>query len=319
VAPYEHPRLPSSIWQIVNSLVPYLFLWFLMTRTIHWSYPLTLALAFLAAGFWLRLFIIAHDCGHGSFFHSQRANHFWGTLAGVLTLTPYYSWRHEHALHHGSSGNLDRRGMGDIWTLTVGEYRASPWWRRLAYRIYRNPLAMFGFGPFFLFAIRYRLTLSLGGRRERSSVHWTNAGLLAIGAAMCAWVGATNYLLMLVPVMGVATSLSVWLFYVQHQFEGVYWERDGSWDYLRQAMEGSSFYRLPRVLEWFTGNIGYHHIHHLSHRIPNYRLAECHRENAVFRDVPEIRLQSSLKSLRFRLWDEEHRRLVGFGALRSAR
>ena len=314
VARYETPRLASSVWQILNSIVPYALLWVLMAWTITFSYPLTLVLAVFTAGFWIRIFIIAHDCGHGSFFTSQRANHFWGTLTGVLTLTPYLSWRHQHAKHHGSSGNLDRRGTGDIWTLTVKEYRALPWWRRVMYRVYRNPLAMFGAGPVLLFGIYYRLPCSMGGPRARRSVHWTNAALLVIGLLMTRWLGLAHFLMILLPVMLVATSAGTWLFYVQHQFEGVYWERDDEWDYLRQAMDGSSFYRLPRVLQWFTGNIGFHHIHHLSHRIPNYRLEECHNDNAMFRCVSEINLWSSLRSLSFRLWDEEGRKLVGFGA-----
>lgn len=315
VEQYETPRLASSVWQILNSIVPYLVLWVLMVWTVSFSYLLTLVLGVFTAGFWIRIFIISHDCGHGSFFKSRRANEFWGTLTGVMTLTPYLSWRHLHAKHHGSSGNLDRRGTGDIWTLTVKEYRALPWWRRALYRIYRNPVSMFGAGPLLLFGIWYRLPAGMGDRRARRSVHLTNAALLAGGLAMCAWIGIVHYLMILLPVMLFATSAGTWLFYVQHQFEGVYWERDDEWDYLRQAMDGSSFYRLPRVLQWFTGNIGYHHIHHLSHRIPNYRLEECHRENEMFQCVHEISLGSSLKSLSFRLWDEEERRLVGFGAL----
>ena len=311
---YEKPDRTRSLLQLSTSILPYLLLWGLMIWTITVSYLLTLLLAVFAAGFWLRIFIIGHDCGHGSFFKSKRANHFWGAFSGLLTLTPYLSWRHEHAMHHGSSGNLDRRGMGDIWTLTVKEYLSSPWWRRVIYRIYRNPVAMFGAGPLLLFGIWYRVPIA-GGPRERRSVHLTNIGLLAVGLSMCTLLGIAHYLMILLPVLIVATSAGVWLFYVQHQFEGAYWERDDDWDYLRQAMEGSSFYRLPKILQWFTGNIGYHHIHHLSHRIPNYHLEKCHNENEMFRQVNEIGLLSSLKSITFRLWDEDERKLVGFGAL----
>ena len=318
VEKYEQPSRYSGIWQIVNSIGPYVLIWYLMTLTVHVSYPLTIALSFLAAGFWIRVFIISHDCGHGSFFKSKRANHFWGMVAGTITCTPYLHWRREHAKHHGSSGNLDRRGSGDIWTLTVDEYLASPFLRRVKYRLYRNPILMFGFGAFLLFAYHYRIAKRIRSGILRRSVYWTNACLLLIFLAMSAWVGFTTYMMILLPVMFIACGSGVWLFYVQHQFEGVYWERDDDWDYLTQAMEGSSFYKLPRILQWFTGNIGFHHIHHLSHRIPNYLLAKCHYENKIFQQVPEITLVRSLKSLTFRLWDEDSRKLISFGDLRRA-
>jgi omega-6 fatty acid desaturase (delta-12 desaturase) len=315
---YERPRLASSVWQIVNSVLPYLALWYLMTVTVGISYPLTLALVVLAAGFWVRIFIISHDCGHGSFFESSRANNFWGGLTSVLTLIPYRYWRMEHARHHGSSGNLDRRGIGDIWTMTVEEYRSQPWWRRAAYRIYRNPFIMFGLGSAVAFAIFYRFTDGATSKPLRRSVYRTNVALLVMAVAMIAWIGWAHFLMIFLPLLFLGSAIGAWLFYVQHQFEGVYWERDEHWDYLKQAMEGSSYYRLPRVLQWFTGNIGFHHIHHLSHRIPNYNLPRCHAENVLFQNVPQITLLTSLKSLKFRLWDEAKRKLVGFGALRRS-
>lgn len=316
VARYQTPQTASAVWQLLNSIVPYLLLWYLMTRLVRISYPLALLVAILTAGFWVRIFIISHDCGHGSFFASRRANRFWGVLTAVLTLTPYQYWRREHAIHHASSGNLDRRGVGDIWTMTVQEYRGSPRWKRAAYRVYRNPFVMFGIGPVLLFTFRYRFPARVRGRPEQRSVHWTNLGLLSIAAIMIAWIGLRHYMMILLPMMTLAAGVGVWLFYVQHQFEGVYWARDDEWDYLKQATQGSSFYRLPRVLQWFSGNIGFHHVHHLSHRIPNYRLEQCHNENDLFRQVPPVTLLSSLKSLRLRLWDEERHKLVGFGALR---
>ena len=311
---YEQPQLSISCRQIANSVGPYLGIWLLMILSVEVSYLLTLLLAVLAAGFWVRIFIISHDCGHGSFFKSRRANHFWGVITGVLTLMPYLFWRREHARHHGSSGNLDRRGVGDIWTMTVEEYLASSWWRRAQYRIYRNPFLMFGVGAWILFAFRYRVTQGAGNLQEKRSVYWTNFGLAAIAAMMIAWIGVKQYLMIMLPLMAIGSSVGVWLFYVQHQFEGVYWERDEEWDYLKQAMEGSSFYKLPKILQWFTGNIGFHHIHHLSHRIPNYNLERCHKDNEIFRTVNEVTLLSSMKSLAFRLWDENQRKLVGFKA-----
>ena len=316
VQQYEQPQLSISCRQLVNSVGPYLGIWALMILSVEVSYSLTLLLAMFSAGFWVRIFIISHDCGHGSFFKSRRANHVWGVISGVLTLMPYLYWRREHARHHGASGNLDRRGVGDIWTMTVEEYLASPWWKRAQYRIYRNPFLMFGVGAWVLFVFRYRLTGGSGNVQEKRSVYWTNLGLVAIATTMIAWIGVKNYLMIMLPLTAIGSSAGVWLFYVQHQFEGVYWERDEEWDYLKQAMEGSSFYKLPRVLQWFTGNIGFHHIHHLSHRIPNYNLEKCHKDNEVFRTVNEITLLSSMKSLAFRLWDENQRALVGFKAVR---
>lgn len=319
VEKYETPRLASSAWQIINSVIPYLLLWCVMAWTITFSYPLTLALVLLTAGFWVRIFIISHDCGHMSFFKSHAWNNFWGLITGIITLTPYKYWRMEHAKHHGSSGNLDRRGFGDIWTLTVKEYQASSRWQRLKYRLYRNPLVMFGIGGAYAFTISYRFANKIQSSAERRSVHWTNLALVVIASCMIALIGFKHYLMIMAPLVVIGGGIGVWMFYVQHQFEGVYWERDDKWDYLKQAMDGSSFYKLPRVLQWFTGNIGFHHIHHLSHRIPNYNLPRCHYENEAFQKGAVITLWTSLKSLTFRLWDEDQHKLVGFGALKQYR
>jgi omega-6 fatty acid desaturase (delta-12 desaturase) len=292
-------------------------LWYLMLRSLEVSYWLTLALSIPAAGFLMRAFIIFHDCGHGSFFKSRRANDALGILTGILTFTPYYRWRHDHAVHHASAGDLDRRGVGDVWTLTVQEYLDSPPWKRAAYRLFRYPLVMVGFGPFFVFVIIQRFAGGTTGKRERYSVYWTNLALLGILALMGATIGIKAYVLIQVPIMIIAGSAGVWMFYVQHQFEGVYWERHDNWNYASAALKGSSFYQLPRVLQWFTGNIGFHHIHHLGPRIPNYNLERCYRENLMFQEVKPITLRTSLKSLRLRLWDEERHRLVGFGHLKT--
>jgi omega-6 fatty acid desaturase (delta-12 desaturase) len=283
------------------------------------SWWLTLPLALLAAGFLVRVFIIFHDCGHGSFFPSRRANDILGVITGVLTFTPYFHWRWEHALHHSTSGDLDRRGTGDVWTLTVQEYLEASRWKRFAYRLARNPVILFGVAPFFMFFIKMRFPAAKADRRERHSVAWTNLGIVAMAAGM-GWVfGLEAYLLLQMLIVLVAGSAGLWLFYVQHQFEGVYWERNEAWDYCTAALKGSSFYKLPKVLQWFSGNIGFHHIHHLSPRIPNYHLEKCHRAEPLFQTVKPVTLFASLKSLTFRLWDERRQRLVGYRVLRAMR
>jgi omega-6 fatty acid desaturase (delta-12 desaturase) len=319
VAKYQEPMLRKSIWQVINSFIPYLCLCGLMTWTLHISYWLTLAVAVVAAGFMVRIFIIFHDCGHGSFFKSQRANDVLGFVAGVLTFTPYHQWRHKHALHHATSGDLDRRGTGDIWTLTVQDYVAAPRRTRLAYRLFRNPLVLFVLAPLYLFLIHQRLPSRAVGRRERRGVHWTNGALLAIAALMSLTIGVKAYVLIQLPVMMITGTVGLWLFYVQHQFDGVYWERRKHWGFAEAALNGSSFYKLPGFLQWFTGSIGFHHIHHLSPAIPNYNLEKCHGENPLFRNIKPVTLWSSMKSISFRLWDEQRKKLVGYCRLRDFR
>ena len=272
VARYQKPSVGRGLWQIVNTLLPYAALWYLMYLSLSVSYWLVVPLAILAGGFLIRVFIIHHDCGHGSFFKSRLANDILGFITGVLTFAPYYHWRWEHALHHGTSGDLDRRGTGDIWTLTVQEYLECSRWKRFAYRLARNPLVLFVVAPLFLFLVKHRFPSAKAGRRERDSVHWTNLAILGVAAGLSWIFGIKAYLLIQLSVMMVAGSAGMWLFYVQHQFEGVYWERGEAWDYTAAALQGSSFYKLPRILQWFSGNIGFHHIHHLSPRIPNYHL-----------------------------------------------
>ena len=315
---YQNPDIRKTIWQLVNTLVPYVILWVLMILIIDYSYWLVLPLAFLAGGFVVRLFIFFHDCGHFSFFKSAKANHLVGSILGVLVFTPYYQWRQSHAVHHATAGNLDKRGVGDVWTLTVEEFLAAPWWKQLYYRVYRNPLIMFGVGPLLSFLILNRLPSKKYGKRERNSIHWTNLALVVFIALMSWVIGFKNFWLIQLPVIWVASTAGVWLFYVQHQFEGVYWERAQDWDFLKAGLEGSSYYKLPKVLQWFTGSIGFHHIHHLSPRIPNYLLEKCHLENPIFQVKP-IKLLSSFKSLTFRLWDEKKRQLVNFKYLKLYR
>ena len=319
VARYQKPSAPRALWQITNTLIPYACLWYLMYHTLAISWWITAPLAVLAGAFLVRVFIIFHDCGHGSFFKSRAANDVWGFLCGILTFTPYYHWRWEHSLHHATAGDLDRRGTGDVWTMTVQEYLESSRWKRFAYRLARNPIVLFVIAPFYLFVIRHRFPKAKASRRERYSVYWMNLAILGVAAAMAATFGFKAYLLIQLTTLMVAGSAGVWLFYVQHQFEGVYWERRDEWDYASAALQGSSFYKLPRLLQWFSGNIGFHHIHHLSPRIPNYHLEKCHRAEPLFQTVKAVTLLSSLKSVSYRLWDEQRGRMVGYSALARAR
>jgi omega-6 fatty acid desaturase (delta-12 desaturase) len=317
VARYQKPSTGRAVWQIVNTLVPYAALWCLMHFALAISWWLVVPLAVLLGAIMVRTFIIFHDCGHGSFFQSAKANHILGAVTGVLTFTPFYHWRWEHAIHHSSSGDLDRRGTGDVWTLTVQEYLEASRWKRFAYRLARNPVVLFVIAPVFLFLIQQRVPSLKAPARERYSVYWTNLALGGMAAGLIAIFGLKAYLIIQLTALVTAGAAGVWLFYVQHQFEGVYWERSEEWDYAEAALKGSSFYKLPKVLQWFSGNIGFHHIHHLSPRIPNYYLEKCHRAEPLFQTVKPITLVSSFKSLTFRLWDERRRKLVGFGGLRN--
>jgi omega-6 fatty acid desaturase (delta-12 desaturase) len=298
---------------VTNTLLPYFAVLVAMYYSIGISYWITLALSIPAAGLLIRAFIICHDCGHGSFFESRRANRILGVFTGLLVFLPSYYWSHQHAKHHATAGDLDQRGSGDVWTLTVQEYVDLPRHRQLLYRLYRHPLVLLGIGPAYTFFLRYRWWVGSDSPRARRSTIWTNVALAVIVVAMSLTIGFKTYLMIQLPIMLVAGAGGVWLFYVQHQFEGAYWERHSRWSYVREALDGSSFYDLPRILHWFTGNIGFHHVHHLSPRIPNYYLRACHESSSLFARVKHISLRSSLNSLAYRLWDEENRRLVGFG------
>jgi omega-6 fatty acid desaturase (delta-12 desaturase) len=318
VARYATPDTWRSIWQIINSTVPFIALWVLMVYSLRFGYWLTLLLAFLAAGFMVRMFIIFHDCCHGSFFKSRRANAVVGNILGVLTLTPFDHWKHSHAVHHATAGDLDRRGTGDVLTLTLKEYLALPWYKKLGYRIMRNPLILFTIGSLLVFVVTHRFYSPKSGKREKASVLWTNLALAALVALLCWLVGWQAFLLVELPILFIACSAGVWLFYVQHNFDQTYWERHEKWEFFKAGMNGSSFYKLPAVLNWFTGNIGYHHIHHLGPRIPNYKLPHAYKENPIFHVRP-LTIPLSLKSLGYRLWDEERKMLVGFNVLRNYR
>lgn len=312
VTNYINPSVKSSVWQLINTLVPYIILWILMTKAILISWWMVLPLAILAAGFTVRLFIIFHDCGHGSFFKSKRTNDLVGIFLGILTFTPYERWHHAHRIHHRTAGNLDKRGVGDVWTLTVEEYNNLSRNRKLMYRIYRNPFIMFGLGAGLVFLVMNRFTRKEFSRKERISVYITNIGLAALATGISLLIGFESYLLIQLPVMYFAATAGVFLFYVQHQFPDVHWYRDEEWDYSTVAINGSSYLKLPKVLQWFSGNIGFHHIHHLSSRIPNYRLEKCHKENELFRNVNPVTFLTSVQSLKLRLWDEERKQLVSY-------
>ncbi|MBW6489665.1 MAG: fatty acid desaturase [Lentimicrobium sp.] len=312
ISAYKNPSNRYSIWQLVNTLVPYIFLWIAMIFLINISYWYILPLIILAAGFTVRLFIIFHDCGHGAFFKSKAANDTIGIILGILTFTPYYRWHHAHLIHHRTAGNLDKRGIGDVWTLTVEEFKNLTPRKQRMYRIYRNPFVMFGLGAALMFLISNRFTRKDFTRKDKISVYITNIGLAVIAVGLSLLIGVKDFLLIQLPVMYIAATAGVFLFYVQHQFPDVHWYRDEEWDYSTVAINGASFLKLPRILQWFSGNIGFHHIHHLSSKIPNYKLEQCHKENEPFRQVKPVTFTSSMKSLKLRLWDEDNRRLVSY-------
>ena len=315
VARYAYPDTWRSVWQVINSLIPFLFLWYLAYRSLEVGYWLTLLLIIPMAGFMTRLFIIFHDCCHSSFFRSVKANERLGMLLGVLVFTPFYEWRHTHAIHHATAGDLDRRGVGDVYTMTVEEYIAAPWYKKVGYRILRNPLFLFTISSFLVFTLFHRFWGPEAGKREKNSVIWTNIAILAVAGWVIYAIGWKAFLLVEIPLRLCICSAGVWLFYVQHNFDPTYWERHTNWEFFHAGMDGSSFYKLPKLLQWFTGNIGFHHIHHLSPKIPNYKLEKCHNENPEFQIEP-LTFGQSLKSLFFRLWDENEKMLVGWDGLK---
>ena len=317
VARYARPRVRRSILEVLTSVVPYLALSALMYLLLAVSPAAALALAIPTSGFLLRTYMVFHDCAHGSFLPSKRANRWIGIVCGLLLFESFDRWRHSHAVHHASAGDLDRRGVGDVTTLTVEEYRRASRRRRLGYRLFRNPLVMFGLGPIYALMLQPRLAPRTMRPRLRRSVIRTNVAVAALVGAMCWLVGWREYLIVQMPVALLAGSAGVWLFYVQHQFEDTYWEHGAEWSYTSAALRGSSHLALPGLLRFFTSNIGLHHVHHLNARIPSYNLQRAHDENPLFHDVPTLSLRDGMRAVRLKLWDEEHGRLVTFAAARA--
>jgi omega-6 fatty acid desaturase (delta-12 desaturase) len=306
------------VLEIVTSVVPYLALSVLIYLTLGVSDPLTVVLMVLAGGFLVRTFVIFHDCTHGSLLPSKRANRYVGSVLGFFVLSPFRRWRHDHAIHHATSGDLERRGVGDIITLTVSEYRERPWRGRLAYRATRNPLVMFGLGPVIAMMIGPRLPTASQRLRLRNSVLGTDVALVAVVGGLCWLIGWRDFLLVWAPSAMLAGSVGIWLFYVQHQFEEAYWQSPPDWTYADAALRGSSYLKLPQPLQFFTGNIGLHHVHHLNACIPNYNLQRAHDENPIFDQVPTLSLWDGLRAVRLKLWDEQSGKLVTFAQARGA-
>ncbi len=314
---YTKPDLRKAILQMISAIIPYLGLWVILVYMVKQKYPFVLIclLIILASLFLVRIFIFFHDCAHNSFFASTRANTILGYVTGVLTFTPFRYWQHNHLVHHNTYADLDHRGVGDIWTLTVDEYRTASGMKRLGYRLYRNPFVFLGIGPGYSFLLTQRLLHQWEGRNERFSAAVTNAAILVIIAATGQTIGLKTYLLIQLPIILIGGAVGVWLFYVQHQFEGVYWSRHENWDPVEAALKGSSYYKLPKVLQWFSGNIGLHHVHHVLPRIPNYKLQQSYDESPIMQAVPPMTLGKSLKSLFLNLWDEKQQKLVSFKSL----
>ncbi len=321
LAPYKEPSLWRSVYQLVNTATPFFMLWYIMFLTLDRGYWLTLILAVPTGMFLIRLFILQHDCGHGAFFKSRRANNTLGFLIGVLTLMPYTYWKKTHAIHHATSGNLDHRAFGDIDTLTVREYLGLSKFRRLLYRLYRHPVVLLVIGPAyqFIFKHRYPADAPPSWRREWNSVYATNVALLLVVAMMWLTIGIDRFLMIQLPVTIISGSIGVFLFYIQHQYEDTYWRYRETWDYYDAGLKGSSHHVLPKVFQWFTANIGLHHIHHVNFRIPNYNLQRCYDENPELQQVTQLGFWQGVETLWMTLWDEDERRLIRFRELKSVR
>jgi omega-6 fatty acid desaturase (delta-12 desaturase) len=326
VSSYAHPDLGRSLLAVATSVVPFIALWALMYFALQVSYLLVLVLAVPAAGFVVRTYILFHDCAHRSLLRERRANARLGSVLGLMVFTPFARWRHDHALHHASAGNLDRRGSGDVRTLTVSEYNARSRRDQLAYRLFRNPLVMFGLGPLYGMVLAPRWIRPSASRQLQRSVWGTNLALAIVIGGLCWLLGWRTFVLIEAPLAALAGAIGIWLFYVQHQFEHTYWRHSPEWSYTDAALRGSSYLRLPKVLQFFTGNIGLHHVHHLNTQVPSYHLQRAHDSAPIFRDVSTVSLWDGLRAVRLKLWDAETRRLVTWkehrrgnsGSLRTA-
>ena len=319
VAPYQKPNPRKSVWQLINTLVPYLALWVLMYFSLSLSYWVTLLLAIPAALFVVRIFVLQHDCGHGSFFKSKKANDRVGMACSIFTFVPYHYWRRTHAIHHSATGDLEHRGIGDFYTMTVNEYKDKTKWERIKYRLYRNPITMFVIAPTLVFIIGYRFDFlkRKHWEKERRGLLYTNLALLGLVVIMSYLIGFTNYVLIQLPITFIATGLGSWFFYVQHNFEDAYWDEGETWDYTNAALQGSSYYKLPGILQWFTGSIGFHHIHHLSPKIPNYTLETCHNDNEMFQNPKTLTISTSFQTMDLSLWDEDREKLISFAQFKT--
>lgn len=319
ITKYQNSEALKSTWQFINSFVPFLVLWYLAYLSLNVGYWLTLIVAIPATGFLMRMFIIQHDCGHGSFYKSRKANDLWGMFCSIFTLTPYHYWRKNHAMHHASVGKLDERGVGDVYTMTVEEYLKRSAWGKFKYRIYRNPVVLFLIVPAVLFMVIYRFPTSRSEALKplHSSVYFTTLVIGALVGSIIWLIGWKAFLMVQVPISVILSSTGMWFFYVQHQFEDTYWNDNENWDFTDAAIKGSSYYKLPKIIQWFSGNIGFHHIHHLSPRIPNYKLEKCHKENPMFQKAAVLTLKSSFKSMFLNLWDEKQKKLVSFYHLKK--
>ncbi|CDQ38145.1 MULTISPECIES: Delta(5) desaturase DesA [Virgibacillus] len=317
VARFANSDVKRSILQLINTILPFILLWYLAYQSLAISIWLTLGLAVVASGFVIRIFIIFHDCTHSSFFKNPKANRIIGTITGVITLFAFEKWKRSHAIHHATSSNLDKRGTGDVWIMTVDEYLEASFWRKLAYRLYRNPIVMFGLGPLYLFLLSNRFNRKGAKRKERYNTYVINLSILVIYACLIWAVGWSAFLIIQLPILFISGSLGIWLFYVQHQFEDSYFENEAEWDYVKAAVDGSSYYKLPKVLQWMTGNIGFHHVHHLSPKVPNYHLEPAHESTPPLQKATTITLRTSLQSIRFRVYDEASKTFMSFKDIKA--
>lgn len=321
VAPFSKSEMGTSIRQLINTLVPLLLLWSAGYGLFHVSPIISIVCAVIASGFVVRTFIIFHDCTHGSFFKNRKLNAVVGNITGVITTFPYEQWKREHLIHHASSSNLDERGVGDIWMMTTEEYNEASKWQRFCYRSYRHPIIMFGVGPLYLILVSNRMNAKNAKKKERLNTYYTTLALVVMLVVMSLLFGWQAMLIVQGISMYIAAVLGIWLFYIQHTFEDSYFENEQDWDYVKAAVEGSSYYQLPKLLQWISGNIGYHHVHHLAPRIPNYELEEAHEKTPPLQRVTTITLKTSFESLRYKLYDASNKRFITFkeyAALKSA-
>ncbi|TQS70574.1 fatty acid desaturase [Ornithinibacillus gellani] len=312
VKPFAHANLKKSTVQLFNTIPPLLLLWTAAYLSLSISVWLTIGLALVASGFIVRSFIIFHDCTHGSFYQNSKKNNLLGTITGIITLFPYEKWKREHAIHHASSSNLDKRGVGDIWVMTVAEYDSATKWQKLAYRLYRNPFVMFGLGPLYLVLVSNRINRKDARKKEKYNTYFINVALVIIFATLVWTLGWQAVLLVHGISLYVAAALGIWLFYIQHTFEDSYFEEESEWNYVKAAVDGSSYYQLPKILQWLSGNIGYHHVHHLAPRVPNYHLEAAHESTPPLQYATTITIKTSLDSLRYRLYDPEQKAFITF-------